>query len=621
MKKVVRNKKDSWLGMILVVVLVFTTVLLVIMGGLVTLITSQNKSTVREVSWHRSLAIAESGINYYRWHLAHDINDYQDGTGTRGPDITVEEMLPSSYETASLIVGDEYYIDRNYTISSIPEDYEDLLWIKTSNEDGHAYSTDEEFLMFEVNREVYVYVAYDDRATSLPNWLADDFTDIGESIGVTDIGVNTLNLYKKKFFTGSVTLGGNFAEGAAGAESMYAVLIQPTETNGPYIHDYTDPYGDIIGQYSIEITPPVTGSTVVVLKSVGWTVTEPTVKRILLVRYGIPSLARYAYLTNNNIWFGETEEIRGEVHSNGGIRMDGTGNARMTSARETYICGPEHGCSNEEKPGVWGTGEDPALWEYPVDSVDFDEITIDLSNIRDEAQAEGVYLGSSGSLGYHVTFLNDGTFDLYRVTGLWPSVWGHDGNQWIRESNSWRNHVFLDNYSIPENGLIFAEDDVWVDGEVNGRALLASARFPEVPATNTSIRIQNDITYYNNHNGTSALGLIAQKDILIPLRSEDELIIEAALLAQKGHVFRYYYPDWYAPWHLRDRIEVYGGVITNTIWTFSWVSCDGCPVISGYSNTQVSYDPFLLYAPPPSFPTSGEYSFISWEELFKGEDF
>lgn len=29
--------------------------------------------------------IAEAGINYYRWHLAHDKEDYQDGTGEPGP--------------------------------------------------------------------------------------------------------------------------------------------------------------------------------------------------------------------------------------------------------------------------------------------------------------------------------------------------------------------------------------------------------------------------------------------------------------------------------------------------------------------------------------------------------
>ncbi len=606
-------------GAILVMALVFTSVFLMIMGGLLTLITTQHKQGVREISWRRTLAIAEAGTNYYRWHLAHDLEDYQDGTGNSGPELTASSINRGNYETAELNTGDEYYVDRTYTLTDIPAEYQGLLWIKTANDDKD--STENNFLTFQVNREASVYVAYDDRATSLPDWLNDEFTATGDSIEVNDVGVNTLNIYEKTFSQGEVALGGNMASGAVGAESMYVVILSTTETNGPYVHGYSDPYGDVIGQYSLEITPPETGSTIVRIRSTAWTVAQPDVKRTITVRYGIPSLARFAYLTNNNIWFGESEEIHGEVHSNGGIRMDGEGNARMTSARETYICGPEHGCSNEEKPGVWGTGEDPMYWEFPVDSIDFDSITMDLSNIKDQAIADGVYLGPSGNLGYHITFNSEETFDVYRVTGLWPAVWGYDGNQWVQEANSWRYHTFVQSYDVPENGLIFVEDDVWVDGTVNGRVMLASARFPDVPATNTSIRIQNDITYDTDHHDESVLGLIAQKDVLIPLRSDDVLEIDAAMIAQKGHVFRYYYPDWYSPYHLRSKIEVYGAIITNTIWTFSWVSCESCPVVSGYEINETTYDPLLLYFPPPLFPSSGEYTFISWEELFQGESF
>src|SRR3989344_7280174 len=32
-----------------------------------------------------ALGIAESGINYYLWHLSHNPTDYQDDTGTAGP--------------------------------------------------------------------------------------------------------------------------------------------------------------------------------------------------------------------------------------------------------------------------------------------------------------------------------------------------------------------------------------------------------------------------------------------------------------------------------------------------------------------------------------------------------
>jgi hypothetical protein len=40
---------------------------------------------------------------------------------------------------------------------------------------------------------------------------------------------------------------------------------------------------------------------------------------------------------------------------------------------------------------------------------------------------------------------------------------------------------------------------------------------------------------------------------------------------------------------------------------------------SGYEHRDYIYDPNTLYAPPPFFPTSGKYEFISWEELAPGQ--
>jgi hypothetical protein len=45
----------------------------------------------------------------------------------------------------------------------------------------------------------------------------------------------------------------------------------------------------------------------------------------------------------------------------------------------------------------------------------------------------------------------------------------------------------------------------------------------------------------------------------------------------------------------------------------AWLS--GGSVVSGYQSGQSSYDPNLLYQPPPFFPASGEPEFISWEQV------
>ena len=46
----------------------------------------------------------------------------------------------------------------------------------------------------------------------------------------------------------------------------------------------------------------------------------------------------------------------------------------------------------------------------------------------------------------------------------------------------------------------------------------------------------------------------------------------------------------------------------------AWLDDNG-QVTSGYQQGESSYDKNLLYAPPPHFPTTGQYQFISWEEV------
>ncbi len=454
-------------GSILIMAIVFTAVFVITAGGLVGLALSQNKLGLKKIAWQRSLEIAEAGINYYRWHLAHDPTDYQDGT----------------------------------------------------------------------------------------------------------------------------------------------------ESPGPYVHDYNDPYGSKIGEFSLTITPPGNCTTAVEIKSTGYTVDEPNTRRTVRAQYALPSLAEFAFLTNSNVWFGEDEELHGPVHSNGGIRQDGENDGIMTSAKETYVCGIEHGCNNETKPGIWGDGELQVLWDYPVPLIDFNSITSDLVQLKSEAQSSGIYFGPSG-LGYHLVLKSDGSIDAYRVDQLMPNVSAYDGDGWITESLDIQTETFLGNYVLPSDcATVFVEDDVWVEGVVNDDAVsIVSAVFPDVPSTNSSIIINGNLTYQNKNDQTS-LALIAQKDVLIPLyAAPDDLQVDSVLLAQKGRTIRHYFSSAYSPYNIRNDIELYGSIITNESWTWTWVDGNGT-VVSGYRNTETIYDPSLKYNPPPGFPTESEFDFIKWEEV------
>ena len=388
------------------------------------------------------------------------------------------------------------------------------------------------------------------------------------------------------------------------------------------IYDYSDPERGIIGQYKLEIIPPGECSTIVEIRSTGWSQDYPEVKRTVSIKFGRPSLAQYAFLTNSDVWIGDNEEVRGPLHSNGGIHMDGIQNALSTSAKDTYICQPFHGCSPAQtKPGIWGSGSGGTLglWTFPVPAIDFNAITTDLADLKTKAQNGGYYFGPSGAFGYRIEFKNSGSFNLYKVTKLKPNVNGQDTQGiWHNESNDIDKETFLQNYPLAADqcnvqNLIFIEDDkVWVDGVLKEKATVAAARFPDNPATNASIIINGNLLRADP-KGTM-LALIAQKNILVPLYSNNILEIQAVMIAQKGSVQRYYYSSAYKPYDLRNRIMVRGSIITNYVWTWSWV-LGGSTVVSGYQNTESYYEPALIYNPPPFFPSYGEQQFISWEEI------
>ena len=386
----------------------------------------------------------------------------------------------------------------------------------------------------------------------------------------------------------------------------------PPGTPGPFVHDFKDIDGEIIGQYSLNITPPDIGSTVLTVESTGTLTEYPDFSRTIEVQLGKRSLADYGFLTNSNVWFGDTESTSGKVHSNGGIRFDGTADSVLTSTKPTYVCGPEHGCNYETKPGIWGTGGPQDFWHFPptydVIDIDFEGITVDLSDIEDEAE---ISLGecTGQCKGYHVEFFNDGTLSIYKVKKAWyTSGYGTD-YQWGDHYIDIRTEQIINEYNrvaIPSNGLIFIEDKVWVDGVVNGKATIAAANFP-AGIDDKSIIINGNLTYLAK-DGNHALGLMAQKEVLIPRYSPSSIEINAAMMAQNGACQRYYYAG-----NILDTIQTYGTIITNGIWTWSWVNGSG-QTVSGYQNTVTSYDPNLTYNPPPSFPIMGSYDLISWQE-------
>lgn len=389
-----------------------------------------------------------------------------------------------------------------------------------------------------------------------------------------------------------------------------------TGAAGPYVHTYTDATGNVIGTFTLDITPPPAGSTIVTIKSTGQVTNRTTSARTVVTKEGVPSFTQWAVVANAAMRFGEGTEVFGPIHSNGGIRFDGLAHNLVTSYLQTYTdadgdrCTASswavHTCVNPDDPSpmtalptrndVFAAGR-----KVLADYVDFNNITTNLQTLETKASASGILLLPSGGQGYHLTFRMDGKVDMRIVNTQLTCQYN---------SASWRDYGYCSNdfntsctpnssvcanggtclissksvgtrvsdqstftyqsasslgVSLPANGIIFVQDDLWVDGVVpNGTRLTVVAAKEPLASGIANVYINKDLTYaracsntnlacsldsectggatcVNSSNGSTAVGIIAQQDVLVGYFSEDNIRIEAALIAQKGHVGRPYY--------------------------------------------------------------------------------
>ena len=72
-------------GFALISVVIFAGIGITIVFGFVAWALSSYRLSTYVLNRERAEQIAEAGVEYYRWHLAHSPSDFQDGTGVAGP--------------------------------------------------------------------------------------------------------------------------------------------------------------------------------------------------------------------------------------------------------------------------------------------------------------------------------------------------------------------------------------------------------------------------------------------------------------------------------------------------------------------------------------------------------
>jgi Tfp pilus assembly protein PilX len=441
----------------------------------------------------------------------------------------------------------------------------------------------------------------------------------------------------------------------------------PTLGYGPYVHNYVDNNSVTSGTYTLWIKPQIVGSSLMTVTSIG-KVTGSNITRTVVSQLGAPSFASYAVVADSALWFGSTESAHGPVHSNVGVRMDGASDSDVTSVNATYTPAYQNGgcgSGNCSHPGVWCDTSVVAPvncntrskvdWTYPVATVDFNQVNTSLCSMKKTAFLADSSTSSLASLsnacsqvpttrtaayiprrastfainkGYLIRLNTNGTYDLYNV------------NDEVDTATSYTTALTLQSVAtgiaLPASGIIFAEDNVWVrtNPTFHGRVTIAAGRLAST--TQQANLVIADNLLYSTKNGTDAIGLVAEQDVLLapyapPATGAFNFEVDAALIAQSGNVE---YPGTYRVsnnkctrgWaNSNQTFTFYGSVATRQTWTWTWLQNNGCGdsvysgnstdgYISGIYHNTTQYDYNLHYTPPPSYPITSTFDILSWRE-------
>ena len=146
-------------------------------------------------------------------------------------------VLASKFAETTLTSGIEYYTDRSYQLTSVTSFYDDMEAIITPNDDRNRTDASG-YLTFTMPYDGTVYVAYDSRATSLPNWM-DGFIDTGDVIESSLSTQPYLNIYSRVYEQGDiVNLGANKATGFVGDTVSNYIVFYSDGSGG--VSDNTD---------------------------------------------------------------------------------------------------------------------------------------------------------------------------------------------------------------------------------------------------------------------------------------------------------------------------------------------------------------------------------------------
>ncbi len=644
--------------MITPTILIILSVFLVFSTSIMSWALSEKKNVTTEARKTKALQVAEAGLSYYKWHLAHDGDDYKNGEdwccvkNEGGTDVYYAELSQCDNKCGPYTMAYRDYDGTQvgeYSLTIAPYPYSSAL-MEVESRGKVQGSTEEKTVVAKMGkRSLATYALLSD--TNL--WIGKDETVIGPVH--SNSGIRFDNTCSAEVTSAVETY-------KCRDESCWDMFKCDTSD--------TDSFWDFFNE-------ELDGSIWNLFDGIGedfWDIFNCDGEECFSFFDDCSDFDNYFHCENEECWDYFDDPDFADWMDDFNFVTDGCEEDPCAGLPEgevcTYKCEITFSCTGDlcpqveyegdavEMPGIWGLAgspeTDPTIcqkyWKMGVPKIDFDLFIPDMNKIKNDAKTgggiylppvllrqkdidkavtkgliPGVDMAAVPGVGYRIVFKADGTLDVYIVNTYESS---EESNVRYKDENGWRfdrekygSLTFLANYAMPDNGLIFVEDDVWVEGTVRGAATVAASNFagaeapPDLPffaaSKNQRARITiSDNILYTARDGSDVLGLMAEGDVLVPQYAPDTLEIDAMMLAQNGHVFTRNVAEEEEVF--KDSLTVYGGIITNRSWGWSYLK-DGV-MEEGYRNTLTEYDEHLTYGPPPGFPTEDNYDIISWRE-------
>jgi hypothetical protein len=351
-----------------------------------------------------------------------------------------------------------------------------------------------------------------------------------------------------------------------GAGTAWAYSLSWTYPNGfDHWRQLTNGY-----EYSIQITPPTAGTQTIRIVSTGRKIGTTTDERVLEVLIRPSSLADFQRVVNGDVAWGSGATTNGKLYSAGDITHDGIARADIYAEGNIYGSPTmQNGALKYDHNNIRTVIKNP---------VNFSALLASLVDIQRAAQGSGVYLDDPTKAAWRITLQNNGTFLVQACT--------QSGGQDVSLASP--NCGSATTYNVPSNGAVYSAQTVVVSGMVNGRVTIGS---------NDDIVIANDIDYVQG--GDDVLGLVAKNDVIGAAYVPSNLTWRAGVIAQSG--------TWYGagPNGTKNLMTWHGSATTQNggYWTM-------------FDTRDYSYDPDLLYLPPPWFPVIEDaYTVVLFREL------